>query len=424
MIDTFRIVLKDTKLMLVAFYSFFICFEYIYWAFIGADSILKPYRVIGILIITYTILNAVHQKNFKFDSYDFLLIIFFLIFYLSAISTAGIDGSDMGFTHSNSILIVFSFLICLCIKQIFPNDINVLKLVIFLFMLGTFLNVLYAIISVVSNPLNAFRISGFYKDPAIFGVTVTILLSYCISQYLFIENNPKLKILIIFVAFISFSVLLLSASRTGLLSLFVMIAAVGIIKLGFIKSIIILLSILLSILFVVNIDFTNLPPDLYRIGITFERLSLDSTLNGGGAGRLPTWRAAFDLFQDNYFFGIGMGQYPEYSIQYAQLLPEGVENTVVYENKLGMHSNYMSALVEAGFIGFLAYTLLNFLWLCNVVKSYFYAKNENSLFFLLLFITLSMAGFTQETFTFPYYLFFLTLLTIHNKIILNGELKI
>ena len=89
-----------------------------------------------------------------------------------------------------------------------------------------------------------------------------------------------------------------------------------------------------------------------------------------------------------------------------------------------MHSNYMSALVEAGFIGFLAYTLLNFLWLCNVVKSYFYAKNENSLFFLLLFITISIAGFTQESFTFPYYLFFLTLLTIHNKIILNGESKI
>ena len=79
MIDTFRMVLKDTKLMLVAFYSFFICFEYIYWVFIGADSILKPYRVIGILIITYTLLNAIHQKNFKFDSYDFLLIIFFLI---------------------------------------------------------------------------------------------------------------------------------------------------------------------------------------------------------------------------------------------------------------------------------------------------------------------------------------------------------
>jgi O-antigen ligase len=423
MIDTFRIVLKDTKLMLVAFYSFFICFEYIYWAFIGADSILKPYRVIGILIITYTILNAVHQKNFKFDSYDFLLIIFFLIFYLSAISTAGIDGSDMVFTHSNSILIVFSFLICLCIKQIFPNDINVLKLVIFLFMLGTFLNVLYAIISVVSNPLNAFRISGFYKDPAIFGVTVTILLAYCISQYLFIENNLKLKTLIIFVAFISFSVLLLSASRTGLLSLFVMVAVVGLIKLGFIKSITILLSILLSMFFVVNIDFANLPPDLYRIGISLQRLTLENTLSGGGAGRLPTWRAAFDLFQDNNFFGIGMGQYTQYSIQYAQLLPEGVENTVVYEYKLGMHSNYMSALVEAGFIGFLVYALLNFLWLCNVVKSYFYAQNENSLFFLLFFIIISIAGLTQETFAFPYYLFLLTLLTIHNKIVLNGESK-
>ena len=423
MINTLRIVLKDTKLILVALYSFFICFEYIFWEFIGADSILKPYRVIGILIITYTMLNAIHQKNFRLDSYDFLLIIFFLIFYLSAISTAGIDGSDMSFTNSNSILILLSFLICICIKQNFPNDINVLKLVIFLFMLATFLNVLYAIISVISNPLNAFRISGFYKDPAIFGVTVTILISYCISQYLFIENNLKYKILIILVAFISFSVLLLSASRTGLLSLFIMIAVVGLIKLGFIKSIIILACILLSIFFVVNIDFANLPPELYRIGITFERLTLDSTLSGGGAGRLPTWRAAFDLFQDNYFFGIGMGQYPEYSIQYAQLLPEGVENTVVYENKLGMHNNYMSALVEAGFIGFLVYAILNFLWLCNVVKSYIYAQNEISLFFLLFFIIISIAGLTQETFAFPYYLFFLTLLTIHNKIVLNGELK-
>ena len=353
-----------------------------------------------------------------------MLTIFFLIFYFSAFSTAGIDGSDMVFTHSNSVLILLSFLICLCIKQIFPNDINVLEFVLFLFMLATFLNVLYAIYSVASNPLNAFRIRGFYKDPAIFGVTVSILLGYCISQYLFIENNLKLKTLIIFVAFLSFSVLLLTASRTGLLSLFVMIAAVGLIKLGFIKSIIILLSLLLSIFFVVNIDFANLPPEFYRLGITFQRLTLDNTVSGGGAGRLPTWRAAFDLFQDNYFFGIGMGQYPEYSIQYAQLLPEGVENTVVLEYKLGLHSNYMSALIEAGFMGFLVYALLNFLWLCNVVKSYFYAQNANSLFFLLFFIIISIAGLTQETFAFPYYLFLLTLLTIHNKIVLNGESKI
>lgn len=423
MINTLRIVLKDTKLILVALYSFFICFEYIYLVLIGADSFLKPYRIIGMLIIAYTILNAIHQRNFKFDAYDFLLTIFFLIFYLSAISTAGIDGSDMFFTHSNSVLILLSFLICLSIKQIFPNDINVIEFVLFLFMLATFLNVLYALYSVASNPLNAFRISGFYKDPAIFGVTVTILLGYCISQYLFIKNNLKLKVLIIFVAFLSFSVLLLSASRTGLLSLFALIAGVGVLKLGLIKSILILLSLFLSIFFVVNIDFATLPPELYRIGIAIERLTLDSTLDGGGAGRLPTWRAAFDLFQDNIFFGIGMGQYPQYSIQYAQLLPEGVENTVVYEYKLGLHSNYMSALVEAGFIGFFVYAVLNFLWLCNVMKSYFYAQNKNSLFFLLFFIIISIAGLTQETFAFPYYLFILTLLTIHNKIVLSGESK-
>lgn len=424
MINTLRIVLKDTKLILVALYSFFICFEYIYVVFVGTDSFLKPYRVIGILIIAYTILNAIHQKNFRFDAYDFLLTIFFLIFYLSAISTAGIDGSDMFFTHSNSVLILLSFLICLSIKQIFPNDISVIEFVLFLFMLATFLNVLYALYSVVSNPLNAFRISGFYKDPAIFGVTVTILLGYCISQYLFIKDNLKLKVLIIFVAFLSFSVLLLSASRTGLLSLFAMIAAVGLLKLGLIKSILILLSLFLSIIFVVNIDFANLPPELYRIGIAFQRLTLDNTLSGGGAGRLPTWRAAFDLFQDNNFFGIGMGQYTQYSIQYAQLIPEGVENTVVYEYKLGLHSNYMSAVVEAGFIGFFVYAVLNFLWLCNVVKSYFYAKNENSLFFLLFFIIISIAGLTQETYTFPYYLFLLTLLTIHNKTVLSVESRI
>lgn len=419
MTDTFKLVFRDAKLALIALYSFFICFEYLFVELIGSDSILKPYRIMGILLIGYAILNALYKKNIKLDNYDFLLTIFFLIFYFSAISTAGIDGSDMFFTHTNSILILFSFLVCLSIKQFFPNNLDVISLVLFLFMLGTFLNVLYAIYSVASNPLNAFRISGFYKDPAVFGVTVSILITYCISQYLFIQNNPRLKLLIFLVALISFSVLILSASRTGLLSLFIMIFFVGFLQLGLFKSVMILISIFLSIFFVINIDFANLPPELYRLGITFERLTLENTLSGGGAGRLPTWRASFDLFQDNYFFGIGMGQYPQYSIQYAQLLPEGVENKVVYEFKLGLHSNYISALVEAGFIGFITYSFLNFLWLCNVLKAYFFSKSANSLFFLLFFVLISITALTQETFAFPYYLFLLTLLTIHNKIILN-----
>tara|TARA_X000000368_G_scaffold89881_1_gene68581 strand:- start:17074 stop:18351 length:1278 start_codon:yes stop_codon:yes gene_type:complete len=424
MIEAYRNVLKEPKFILIAAYSFLMCFEYIFVEALGGDSIFKPYRIAGIILIAYAFLNACYLKKVKLDSYDFLIVLFFSIHFFSAFSTAGLDGSGMYYTNQNIILILLSFLVCFSIKQFLENDIKLIELIVFLFMLATFINVIYAIYSVISNPVSAFRISGFYKDPAIFGVTVSILITYCIAQYLYVENNTKLKIIIFIVSTLSFGVLLLAASRTGLLSLFLVVSVVGVMKLGFIRTLALLFIIIGSLIFVNNIDFTNFSPEIqYGIGRTFDRLSIENTLGGGGAGRLPTWRAAFLLFEDNYFFGIGMGQYPEYSIQYAQLLPEGVENSVVLEYNLGLHSNYLSALIEGGIIGFIVYATLNFLWLVNSIKAYTYLKDANSLFFLLFFILISLSGFTQETFQFPYYLFFLTMLTIYNRTILSGETK-
>ena len=66
---------------------------------------------------------------------------------------------------------------------------------------------------------------------------------------------------------------------------------------GFLLSISWPIIISNAFIFLINIDFTNLSPEIeYGIGRTFNRLSLESTLGGGGAGRLPTWRAAFLLF--------------------------------------------------------------------------------------------------------------------------------
>ena len=424
MIETYRNIHKDLKFILIAAYSFLICFEYIFVETFGGDSILKPYRIAGIILISYAFLNACYFKKVKFDNYDFLIILFFSIHYFSAFSTGGLDGSGMYYTNQNIILITLSFLVCFSIKQLLPNDIKLIELIVFLFMLATFINVIFAIYSVILNPLSAYRISGFYKDPAIFGVTVSILITYCIAHYLYLENNTKLKIILSIVSILSFGVLLLAGSRTGLLSLFLVISVAGAIKLGLIRTLAVLLITIGSFIFLINIDFTNLSPEIeYGIGRTFNRLSLESTLGGGGAGRLPTWRAAFLLFEDNYFFGIGMGQYPEYSIEYAQLLPEGVENSIVLEYDLGLHSNYMSALIEGGLFGFIVYATLNFLWLVNSIKAYAYLDNANSLFFLLFFILISLSAFTQETFQFPYYLFFLTMLTIYNRTILSGETK-
>ena len=58
MIEVYRNVLKEPKFILIAAYSFLMCFEYIFVEALGGDSIFKPYRIAGILLIAYAFLNA------------------------------------------------------------------------------------------------------------------------------------------------------------------------------------------------------------------------------------------------------------------------------------------------------------------------------------------------------------------------------
>ena len=85
MIETYRNIHIDLKFILIAAYSFLICFEYIFVETFGGDSIFKPYRIAGIILISYAFLSACYFKKVKFDNYDFLIILFlvFIIFQYS-----------------------------------------------------------------------------------------------------------------------------------------------------------------------------------------------------------------------------------------------------------------------------------------------------------------------------------------------------
>lgn len=75
-----------------------------------------------------------------------------------------------------------------------------------------------------------------------------------------------------------------------------------------------------------------------------------------GAGRVDLWKAAWVAFLDYYGFGMGIGQFPQYSIYYLGQLGIPVYE-VLLDFDLAIHNQYLSLLVEFGLVAFVFYVM-------------------------------------------------------------------
>lgn len=211
------------------------------------------------------------------------------------------------------------------------------------------------------------RLTGFFLDPNFMGFYLVI--------YIFLnEFYLKSK----FISFLSIWTLVLTDSRSALLSLFLFLILYAFKNLK--KSI--LFIFFLGILFVSS----NL---LSR----FEHLSVS---NDSSALRIESWKNALYIYQNSPYFGVGFNNYRNYLIAHNLVTPANYfSNSSSYSD-----SSLLSVLVFTGLFGLLIY--LSFL--LSFVKNYtnfvlialilFNSLIINSLFFpslaVLIFITLNL----------------------------------
>ncbi len=118
----------------------------------------------------------------------------------------------------------------------------------------------------------------------------------------------------------------------------------------------------------------------------FERYSMENIVERGGSGRLGIWTVGFEMAKDNFFKGVGIGnfisRYNEYAIMSKMGFSEGSHSAP--------HNGYIELLAELGMVGMGIY--LNIFY--NGLKKYLrLITNENLGLFCGLIAIMIAGGF-------------------------------
>lgn len=384
--------MRRLTIILIYLFAFFVPLEYIYVVFLGADSVLKPYRVFGILAIVCSFLFIVRRGSLKFDKLDLVFLFIFASGFLTAlVKYYFFYLGDIALTYNDSQLIVIGFLMSLVIKNVGLSQREIVRV-----LLSYFIAVLLNAVQIINEALimHSFqRVSGFFKNPnqAAQALVVGILfLIYLIS----IQSSRKKWPFFLFIP-VGLA-LFFTGSRASILSLGVALGVWYFLSKG--RSIYRVVAIAILLVSAgLTIDFASQNLDISRLSTRFDMEAIESS---GGSGRTDIWESGLNLAADHFYLGVGMSQYRAYHHEYIRKVENPYYITLFYD--LGLHSDYVSMLVEFGIFGLLGYLyiLLSLLrMLVNTLKVNF----GMAMFFLMTLVTIFIQGIFQQSYFLPTY---------------------
>lgn len=218
------------------------------------------------------------------------------------------------------------------------------------------------------------RSSSLFDNPNHLGIFLALM--FIIGLYFFIYNKKKIYIVGNIIIILG---LLFAGSRSALLALFIGILLllgwsnkykIMHIKLKNLMMIIIVL-IILSIIIFSSSQFN-------RIDIMFEALK-SRDLETATGYRATIWRNALVMFKDNLVFGVGSGNFQQEVVSYMG-------------ESRGIHSMYLSLLVENGLVGFLLFIIF---LIRTWNRSKFIIETRDKVLFKTLMPTLLITQITE-----------------------------
>ena len=118
-----------------------------------------------------------------------------------------------------------------------------------------------------------------------------------------------------------------------------------------------------------------------------------------GGSRIPAWVNTIELIKDNFWTGVGIGQWPETYPQYY----DKVQKDVIFNEKVRLkrlHNDYLETFSNVGFIGFLVLIWISFLIMSKIFRIILNPFNPNR--FKVFSIGLGLVGFCVVAFfSFP-----------------------
>jgi O-antigen ligase len=337
-------------------YAVLVTLEHILEELYGVVTILKPYRVVGLLIIGAVIIlkgRFIFFHENRRDRFLTATILYGGILTFAYFLTG--RNINLGGFLNFYLQVLFNLLIFLSIKQVkftYQNLVTLLKF----YTIGIFINSVVMIQAYYFTD-TAERVSGFMDNPnsGSFSIIVSILfLIFLLRNNNFSMFKLSTYLYVVLITLFSLAVFA-SGSRTGVL----LLGASIVLFFGIMANAAtyLRLSILVIIIYAGFQSYTTwneTSVDRFSSRISSSRFFYKMKSEEDDM-RYYLWKGGYDAFLDSGFLGIGIGQFSS-NIYYfgkymSPYLPHYVQKRVsAGKGGLGLHNMYMDVLVEGGII--------------------------------------------------------------------------
>lgn len=328
-----------------------------------------PFKLIGTISVTYMasifyIITWIPLLKIKFrllplKEYVVPLVLFII---MGVLSTALNSGYAQGFEDLYNERMVLLVILMFLIANHFYNDYLLVSIVLKIYVASILLMYVLYLLGIGVEFENG-RLVLFGENPNSVGVKAVIAFLIVLSEVL---NKYSFKRLVIgvFILLPLLNLVILSASRGALLSVFLGVAVLVItLKINMVKK------LMLGIIAVgFSIFFFNL---VMRTNLVF-RNRIMRTIESGDTGRNQLWDSAFQIIGDNLFIGVGLPGALPVMFQYSG-------------RRMDPHNVFLYVLMTTGIIGFIFFMLFLFRLGKNLFETFKYTK---SALFMVVFIVL------------------------------------
>lgn len=232
-----------------------------------------------------------------------------------------------------------------------------------------------------------FHVTGPFSNPA--GLGCFLAISFPIILTLLHSSNLKIKIPLIAICVFIFMVICLSASRTALLSVLMVLITYYCIKTLRLKFTIIfgcILLVIASLLYIINPASAN--------------------------GRILIWTCCLQIIESNLWFGIGIGNFQkDYMMAQAEFFKThpASTNVMLAGNVQHPFNEFIGLFVEQGIIGTVLVTCI----LGYAIKCMFRYSNEDRRVILMILLSFMICSLFSYPFHYPiFHILLITLVAI------------
>lgn len=227
------------------------------------------------------------------------------------------------------------------------------------------------------------RFKGTFEDPnlcALYFIMIFFVSLFCFKAV----RNVFLKITLAGVSLLSLFCILLTLSRGGWLAFAGAILVFFVFNIKHIKkeSLLVILSVIILVLAAANTDYWVQSGKVTSSIINRVQLSLNMEAND--VNRVQLMKAAFQMGNDNFLFGVGKGSFPLNSNKYVG------DDANVYKQQYIPHNTILGFYAQQGIIGLLLFIVLPMFLLYRMIRS---RKRQNA-YFIAIFAGLLLHSIT------------------------------